>query len=319
MCVFFQDTFQRIYSPASSRENGTIYSIRNVFNFRNVKKNITKCFDQANELQHFATEGYIVAAALEYMNIREIPDSLPFDDDDLFTYFGEVCNHILILSFHPPSSCQQRMETVSGDDEADEESDMVCGRCNLPDIEANSGNWILCDNRKCNLCFHFECVDIDETNVPDDDAEWFCSKKCEREVKKKSRKSKSKKDNILEYTKAVLWSGVGSMVRHDAVRENDGERIIRHWKYDMINYFENHHPKYFILGFRLLTAVNGGVSARLKEDLIWNRTVNNKGGADTNIEMDLQMEHFNNEYKSMCHLFIIHAMNQNSQTCLLYS
>ena len=35
-------------------------------------------------------------------------------------------------------------------------------------------------------------------------------------------------DNVREYAKVVIWEGLTEMVRHDAVRENDGERIIRH-------------------------------------------------------------------------------------------
>ena len=35
-------------------------------------------------------------------------------------------------------------------------------------------------------------------------------------------------DNVREYAKLLIWEGLTEMVQHDAVRENDSERIIRH-------------------------------------------------------------------------------------------
>ncbi|KAL3872630.1 hypothetical protein ACJMK2_035845 [Sinanodonta woodiana] len=53
------------------------------------------------------------------------------------------------------------------------------------------------------------------------------------------------------------------MAHHDAVREGDGDRI--------------HHPKYFVCGYNLLSALNGGMSSRLVHQLRWNRKVNTAG------------------------------------------
>ncbi|KAL5021510.1 hypothetical protein ScPMuIL_000665 [Solemya velum] len=50
-------------------------------------------------------------------------------------------------------------------------------------------------------------------------------------------------------------------------------------------------------GHRLSTDVNGGASTRIAMQLMWNRTVNTKGCQGKNIEMDLQMEFFNRDYK----------------------
>ena len=36
-------------------------------------------------------------------------------------------------------------------------------------------------------------------------------------------------DHVREYAKAVVWGGLSDMVRHDAIRANDGDCIIRHW------------------------------------------------------------------------------------------
>ena len=104
-------------------------------------------------------------------------------------------------------------------------------------------------------------------------------------------------DHIWQYSKAMLFRGLGERVRYDAIRENDGDRIISHWRFDMIDFFEKHHPKYFIEGFHLLSDLNGGASERMAHQLRWNRTVNTCGGMGRNIVMDLAMEHLNKEFK----------------------
>ncbi|KAK3109124.1 hypothetical protein FSP39_023510 [Pinctada imbricata] len=101
-------------------------------------------------------------------------------------------------------------------------------------------------------------------------------------------------DHKRDYALMVMWRGLNQRIRKDAIRENDGERMIRHWKFDMLQFFEKNHPKYFLQGQRLLSACNGAVSPRLKHTIIWSRTVNTREGKGNNIAM----EHLNNEYKA---------------------
>ena len=51
-------------------------------------------------------------------------------------------------------------------------------------------------------------------------------------------------DNKVEYSKSVLWNGLNNIARKDALRENDGERIICHWRFDHPRFQNNHHTKY---------------------------------------------------------------------------
>lgn len=81
----------------------------------------------------------------------------------------------------------------------------------------------------------------------------------------------------------LLWTGLNNMARHDAVKENDGPRMIIHLKFDMFEFYEKNHPKYFIFGHRLLANLTGAASEQLKHHLIWERTVNVNGGKAKNI------------------------------------
>ena len=40
------------------------------------------------------------------------------------------------------------------------------------------------------------------------------------------------------YIKRLLWGGLNNMARHDAVKENDGARMIMHWKFDMFEFMK---------------------------------------------------------------------------------
>jgi hypothetical protein len=38
------------------------------------------------------------------------------------------------------------------------------------------------------------------------------------------------RDLKKEYVETLIWRGLNEMIRHDAIKENDGPRMIRHWK-----------------------------------------------------------------------------------------
>lgn len=80
--------------------------------------------------------------------------------------------------------------------------------------------------------------------------EWFCSDTCHR----KGRHDKSL-DRVLEYSKALTWDGLNYLVRRDAVRNGDGKAMIDHWSFDLIQFSNKHHYKYFIIAHQLLFGV----------------------------------------------------------------
>ena len=93
-------------------------------------------------------------------------------------------------------------------------------------------------------------------------------------------------DHIQEYSKSPCYHGLMILLHRDAIREGDGPRMINYWKHNLLQYLDLNHQKYLIYTARLLTAMNGGVSERLREQIVWNRTVNH-GGPGNNISMDL--------------------------------
>ena len=84
-----------------------------------------------------------------------------------------------------------------------------------------------------------ECIGMEEDEIPEDD--WFCSETCNTSRMLSKIKSKKTIDNFRdlknEYCKGLLWRGINNIARRGAVKENNGLRMIRHWKFDLFEFF----------------------------------------------------------------------------------
>ena len=112
------------------------------------------------------------------------------------------------------------------------------------------------------------------------------------------RKSKSKKvptscDHVLEYAKETLTMGLMLLEFKDAVREGDGERVIRCWKFLMLFFRASGHTNYTLEALNLLSHYYYLLPPRYAEQMKWNRFVNTQGKRGANISADLHIEHMN--------------------------
>ncbi|KAJ8300932.1 hypothetical protein KUTeg_022451 [Tegillarca granosa] len=187
---------------------------------------------------------------------------------------------------------------------------------------------VKCSNSLCNrgTWFHITCIGLDHEEVPDDD--WWCSDVCQATERSQycichmynpslqtikssrgnkctggkvfhlqclgmKRKSGSKwkcaacrsdikteSDNVFLYTCALLYKGLQDRAYRDTVRENDD--------------------------------VQGWQPARLKNEIIWNRTANIKGGAVYN-KVIVLFEPFNTAYFYMIFNPIVSAVDDYTE------
>jgi L1 cell adhesion molecule like protein len=105
------------------------------------------------------------------------------------------------------------------------------------------------------------------------------------------------KDEVHLYGKefltlTLLWHGF-----HDAIREGDGDRILRYWKFMLIIFKSSGKKNYGKEAVNLLLQYYYIFSERQKEELLWSRCVNTKGYQGANIPGDLHMEHLNRRVK----------------------
>ena len=104
-------------------------------------------------------------------------------------------------------------------------------------------------------------------------------------------------DGVFNYASAVLNDGLLFMELRDAIREGDGPRIIRCWKFMLLYWKHAGHTKYAYEVIELISSIEAASSPRIAHELVWCRVVNTRGGAGNNIPVDLYLEHLNRTLK----------------------
>ena len=118
---------------------------------------------------------------------------------------------------------------------------------------------------------------------------------------KHPKQGEVKEDCVYNYACVRLSLGMLILNLNDAVK-GDGKRILRCWKYMLLLFKGHGHNKYALAALRLLAntkALLPPPPPQKAHSLIWNITVNDKGGAGKNISMDLRMEHIIHLHKEM--------------------
>jgi L1 cell adhesion molecule like protein len=118
-------------------------------------------------------------------------------------------------------------------------------------------------------------------------------------------------DGVLAYAKELLSLGLLYMEYCDSIREGDGLRILRCWRYMLLLFKAKNKRKYAIQAATMLFQYHFLLSERMKHQLLWSRTINIHGKLGKNIPMDLHNEHLNRQLKeALGHL----ASNVNDVT-----
>lgn len=104
-------------------------------------------------------------------------------------------------------------------------------------------------------------------------------------------------DKVFEYACCTLAAAMLMYEFDDSVREGDGERVYRVWKYLLLLFRQFGRTKYALEALTLQLQCNG-LPKNVAADIKWSRFVNAKGGRGRNISCDLHMEHLNRELKT---------------------
>ncbi|CAC5367378.1 unnamed protein product [Mytilus coruscus] len=97
----------------------------------------------------------------------------------------------------------------------------------------------------------------------------------EKETHTKTTKLEDKKFN---YSCCLLREGLMDWCREDAAKENDGDRLVRMWRFDMLRFSYTNHTKYRLLAFKLQAQLLATLPPKMAHELKYNRTVNIHGG-----------------------------------------
>ena len=106
-------------------------------------------------------------------------------------------------------------------------------------------------------------------------------------------------EGIHAYACETLSLGLLYFEFQDAIKEGDGNRVMRIWKYLLLLFKASKRKKnYSIEALTLLSQYHVILPPRLAEQLKWSRFVNVHGTVGHNISCDLHMKHLNREIKT---------------------
>lgn len=105
-------------------------------------------------------------------------------------------------------------------------------------------------------------------------------------------------DGILAYSREVISLGLILGEFKDAIKEGDGNRCLRVWKYFLLFFKVSNQTNYAMEALNLLAQYHIVLPPRLAEGLKWSRFVNTRGLPGHNISCDLHMEHMNKVIKA---------------------
>lgn len=100
-------------------------------------------------------------------------------------------------------------------------------------------------------------------------------------------------DGVYAYGVEMLSLGLFYMLFKDAIKEGNGEQVLRCWKYFIPIFKASGRTNYSIESFLTLYQFHYTFSPRQSHQLMWSRFINTHGLPGHNIECDLHMEHLN--------------------------
>jgi len=100
------------------------------------------------------------------------------------------------------------------------------------------------------------------------------------------------------HARCLLTLGCTYLEFSDAIREGDGERVLRCWRYMLPMFVSSGRKNYAIESLNLLVQHDFSLSPRQAAELKWGRFINATGLPGRNIPNDLHMEHLNRSVKT---------------------
>ena len=101
------------------------------------------------------------------------------------------------------------------------------------------------------------------------------------------------RDLVAEYELQLLSVGMFYLEYCDAIRQGDGERVIRCWRYLLPIFYNSKRTNYSKEALLLLYQHKYLLSPRQSKQLMYSRFINTQGIKGKNIPCDLHMEHLN--------------------------
>ena len=256
-------------------------------NYNAIKDVESEHYDQIREFMSLETDAFIVSATLNHFGTNDPDDVLVLNKPPqclkkasysekrtwLHNQIDVIFDKYISDCFSSLSKTKKSIELVT--QTAKEKTRLPCRSADCARTFVYT---------KCRLNHEKEVHGIvteDSMQFPSNDEE------------SRETEDKEKEDFIFNY--GCLHIALGVMLRNaeDSVKEGDGERLIRVWKFLTYIFRMKGHNKYALAGLRIIASVEGLLTPRQAHRLTWNRFAGRKEGRGTRISRDLRVEQIN--------------------------
>ena len=272
--------FKRHYSTISDADKGTLFADRNLINRRNVTADVHSNWANCKAFALLEIKARIIAAAMVILGMDKITDQpkqapVSFDirngdDQQKKSYLTKISAKIFDQFVLDEHSLIEYLNTVLS---TQEQEDIVNNQ-----VLTDDGRFP-CRSQGCNKSFKYNGKRRRDHELTHDPPPEIPEIPVVSSSYPKKVNSTSESDDVFNYNCSVLNQGLLFMDSIDATSEGDGERLIRCWKFFLLHFKEEKSTtKYSLEALYLLLQVYSLLPPDEAHSLVWNRTVNNKGG-----------------------------------------
>jgi len=171
--LLLQDYYDLLFKGSSAADRGTLVHLNNLFNFRQVKSDVSDNFTHAWELMCLATEGFVSLLTMHLMEMEDEesePGNVEItivngDFEQRNKYFTDVCKTVVQRLWHTLNTNALTVDHGTGP------SVFCCGE------DLDNGTIACSAGTNCTHgeVFHYICADVDPNNLPQN---WHCSEEC---------------------------------------------------------------------------------------------------------------------------------------------
>ncbi|XP_028518482.1 uncharacterized protein LOC114576306 [Exaiptasia diaphana] len=294
---FLKVLFKNFFSGSSSSDKCTLYSDRNLINRRNVKADVDKAVNPCRQFFELEVKARVIASAMLILgidNLNGIPTQIvPANAKEMTTVqqrhlLKKIASQVVDLFVLQKDKTDALLNKVL----TEEEHELARSRDQTEDGR------FMCRFPGCGKTFahngkrkqdHEATHDMSETEISD--------------IPVSSKIPKVKKeetDDMFNYQCSFLEYAMIIFNFFDAIKEGDGKRVVRCWKFQL-PYLRNDSAstKYALEALTLVFQVNALLSPRDVHRFVWNRFACNNAGYGHNIPLDLNMEFLNRILKEV--------------------
>ena len=255
--------WKRFYKTDSAADHGTLMQLKNLIKRRNVGNIPKNCFDACDEFFMLVLTAYILTATMDFLGMDCINDNP---------------NPIIIPPDVKQLNKDERKKILDG-----VSSLIVDSYVDIKTIDSTQAS----ENEQDNETL------INTSGCSSSNSE---GEGCNGDIPGQALATGS--DDVQRYARELMSLGLIYSEFCDSIREGDGVRVFRCFKYMLPLFKASNRVNYSGEIFCILAQHRFVLSPRLSHQLQWSRFVNTRGKPGKNIPCDLHMEHMNRIVKN---------------------